>query len=53
MTREVQTMEVKICIVWKELGSSGGLMRRVTWVVGNEQLEMKENQECVGQKSIS
>lgn len=47
ITREVHRLELKICIVGKELGSfEDKPVRGVIYVIGNEQLEMKEKQVC-------
>lgn len=47
ITREVKRLELKICIVGKELGSfEDKQIRGVIYVVGNEQLKMKEKQVC-------
>lgn len=47
ITREVQRLELKICIVGKELGSfEDKPVMGVICVVGNEQLKTKEKQVC-------
>lgn len=49
---KIQGQELKICVAWKELGSSKDRqMREVMGVVGNEWSRIREKQACAGHEN--